>query len=111
MCDFGAKAEHRSNNMPRIKIYDLDMAVKRYFTEHPASVGETYGEHFRVASHFAKELVTAAMAAACHAILPSLFPSTASSKVRRLHAEITAGLRGKTHEDDTHEAEQTQPVA
>ncbi|HJM21054.1 MAG TPA: DUF6356 family protein [Acidimicrobiales bacterium] len=98
--------------MPRIKIYDLDMAVQRYFTEHPASVGETYGEHFRVASHFAKELAAAAIAAACHAILPSLFPSTASSKVRRLHAEMTAGLRGKTNEDDiAQEAEQTQPVA
>ena len=32
------------------------MRLKTYFTEHPASVGETYGEHFRVASHFAKEM-------------------------------------------------------
>ena len=87
------------------------MAGKRYCATRPVAVGVSWGEQFRVASDFAKEWVTVAMAAACLAILPSLFPSTACSMVRRVHAEITAGLRGKTHEDDTHEAEQTQPVA
>ena len=75
------------------------MAIKDYFTEHPASVGETYREHFRVASHFAKELALASMAAAVHAIAPNLFVSTASTKIRQLHSDVTAGLRGETNGD------------
>ncbi|MCS5675841.1 MAG: DUF6356 family protein [Acidimicrobiales bacterium] len=75
------------------------MAIKDYFTEHPASVGETYREHFRVASHFAKELALASMAAAVHAIAPNLFASTASTKIRQLHSDVTAGLRGETNGD------------
>ena len=75
------------------------MAIKDYFTEHPASVGETYREHFRVASRFAKGLALASMAAAIHAIAPSLFASTASTKIRQLHSEMTAGFRGETNKD------------
>lgn len=75
------------------------MAIKDYFTEHPASVGETYREHFRVASHFAKELALASMAAAVHAIAPNLFVSTASTKIRQLHSDMTSGLRGETNGD------------
>ena len=75
------------------------MAIKDYFTEHPASVGETYLEHFRVASRFAKELALASVAAAAHAIAPSLFASTASTKIRQLHSEMTAGLRDGANED------------
>ena len=75
------------------------MAIKDYFTEHPASVGETYREHFRVASHFAKELALASMAAAAHAVVPSLFASTGSAKIRQLHTEMTAGLRAGTNGD------------
>ncbi len=75
------------------------MAIKDYFTKHPASVGETYREHFRVASHFAKDLALASMAAAIHALAPNLFTSTASTKIQQLHSEMTAGLRGETNGD------------
>ncbi|MEC7915420.1 MAG: DUF6356 family protein [Actinomycetota bacterium] len=71
------------------------MRVKDYFTEHPASVGETYGEHFRVASHFAKEMLLASLACAVHAVLPNVFTTTASSKVRQLHSEMTQESRGE----------------
>ena len=88
------------------------MVVKRYFTEHPASVGETYGQHFRVATRFAIELAVAAVAAAVHAVVPSLCASTASSKVRGLHDQMTVGLRGETDTDSAvHEVAHPQPVA
>ncbi|MDP7066140.1 MAG: DUF6356 family protein [Acidimicrobiales bacterium] len=75
------------------------MRVKDYFTEHPASVGETYGEHLRVASHFAKEMLLASFACAVHAVLPNLFTTTASSKVRQLHSEMTQGARGEAQQE------------
>ena len=51
----------------------------------------TYGEHFRVASHFAKEMFVASLACAVHAVNPRLFTNTASSKIQQLHAEMAAG--------------------
>jgi hypothetical protein len=45
------------------------MRVTNVFTDHPASAGETYGEHMRVALSFALPLAKAAMAALVHAFL------------------------------------------
>lgn len=56
------------------------------FTAHPASVDETYGEHFRFALGFAGALFLAAGAALIHALLPFLFEKTASRIVARLYA-------------------------
>lgn len=60
------------------------MALMSLMTEHPQSVGETYGQHFRFAIGFAGWLFLAAGAAAVHAVLPFAFQSTASSILRRL---------------------------
>jgi hypothetical protein len=69
------------------------MGIKAKFTEHPASVGETYGEHFKVATHFSLELAKASIAAALHAIYPCACTTRASDKVKSLHAEMTTGSR------------------
>ena len=65
------------------------MMVKRLFTEHPAMVGETYGEHMRTALSFAGPLTKAAGAALVHAFLPFLCTTTASATVKGLHARMT----------------------
>lgn len=56
------------------------------FTAHPASVDETYGEHFRFALGFAGTLFLAAGAALIHALLPFCFEKTASRIIARLYA-------------------------
>ena len=71
------------------------MTFAQHFTEHPASVGETYGEHFRVAAGFAGALIGAAGAAALHAVAPCFFQTTASSKVCELHDRMHGGARGE----------------
>ena len=58
------------------------------FKDHPASVGESYAQHFRFAVRFSALLMFAGFAAGVHAIVPPLFPTTASGILRRLHAEI-----------------------
>jgi Family of unknown function (DUF6356) len=64
------------------------MSLKRLFTDHPDSVGETYTEHMGVALSFAAPLLAAGLAALVHAFVPFLFLTTASSTVKRLHARM-----------------------
>ena len=71
------------------------------FTAHPASVGETWSQHARVALGFASSLALAAMAATVHAVLPFAFQTTASRAVDRLHARIHGPRCGETAADPT----------
>lgn len=61
------------------------MAWLRSFTEHPASVGESYGEHWTVAMGFGLRLLGASLACMIHAFLPSLFVRTGSQAIEQLH--------------------------
>jgi len=65
------------------------MQIRGLLTSHPASVGETYGEHMRVALSFAVPLAKAAGAALVHAFLPFLFTTTASLIVKSLYERMT----------------------
>jgi len=61
------------------------MSLQNLFTEHPASVGETYGEHFGTALGFAFWMFVASVACAIHAVLPFAFVRTGSGIITRLH--------------------------
>lgn len=60
--------------------------IAKLFTDHPASVDESYLEHAVFASRFSLALFGAAFAALVHALLPFLFEKTASRTVARLYA-------------------------
>lgn len=55
------------------------------FTEHPATVGETYGQHFVSAMGFSLTMLRAAFCCAVHAIFPWMFVKTGSSCITELH--------------------------
>lgn len=59
--------------------------VLNLFTAHPASVDESFGEHFVFAMKFAGLLFAAAGAALVHAILPFMFEKTASRIIAKLY--------------------------
>jgi hypothetical protein len=61
------------------------------FTEHPASVGETYLEHLCTALGFAGTMLRGSVACAVHAVLPFLFVRTGSETIRALHQRMIAG--------------------
>lgn len=61
------------------------MRVTKLFTDHPASVDETYLGHMAFAAWFSSRLFLAAGAALVHAVLPFLFQTTASRIVRELY--------------------------
>ena len=69
-------------------FFILKSAAMKFFTEHPASVNETYWQHFGVAFSFALALFGAAFAALVHAFLPACFEKTASLKISELHDRL-----------------------
>ena len=62
--------------------------INTIFLDHPASVDETFWEHFRFALTFSFWLFVAAGAAFVHAIIPALCKTTGSDIIKRLHARI-----------------------
>ncbi len=55
------------------------------FREHPASVGETYRQHFSHATGFGVRMVLGGMACMIHGFLPFLFVKTGSKQISTLH--------------------------
>jgi len=67
--------------------------LKRAFTEHPASVGESYFEHMGMALSFSTKMVGAGLACMVHAIFPFLFVRTGRTCIEDLHHRMV------THRD------------
>ena len=61
------------------------MKLTDAFTDHPASVGETYGEHLAQASGFGFRMVLGGLACILHGLLPFLFVKTGSKQIAVLH--------------------------
>ena len=61
---------------------------RRLFLSHPASVGESYFQHQRVALSFALPLLGAGVAAVAHALVPAVCERTAGDIIRKLHSRL-----------------------
>lgn len=78
--------------------------LRTLFTEHPASVDETYAEHMGMACLFAARMFAGSIACLIHAFLPFLFVKSASSMIDELHDRMVVNrqrhaperLSGKT---------------
>ena len=62
--------------------------LKSLFTDHPASVGETYGEHMVAAGGFGLRMILCGIACLVHSVLPFLFVKTASRTVDQLYRKM-----------------------
>jgi len=69
--------------------------LRRLFTEHPASVGESYGEHMIMAGCFALRMFLGSLACLLHALLPFLFVKTGSSIIQDLHDRMVTNRQHK----------------
>jgi hypothetical protein len=69
------------------------MDLHRLFTEHPASVGETYWAHLLRASWFGGKMMLAAGACFVHALFPFLFVRTGSRTITELHTAMVTNRR------------------
>ena len=62
--------------------------MHKLLTDHPATVGETYGEHCRSAWGFGLRLLAAGLACCVHGLLPFLCVTTGSRTVTMLHQRM-----------------------
>jgi hypothetical protein len=69
------------------------MSIFRWFSAHPASVGESYGEHLVTATSFGGRMIFAGIACMLHGLLPFLFARTGSRAVSALNEELVARRR------------------
>jgi hypothetical protein len=73
------------------------MEIARWFTQHPASVGESYPQHLRNAATFGIVMMLGGLACLVHAILPFLFERTASRCIQRLHQRMVVSRSNHQH--------------
>ena len=69
------------------------MNLIRAFTEHPASVGESYSEHLFRAVYFGTRMVFAGAACLVHGVLPFLFVRTGSRAIAELNDRMVVNRR------------------
>ncbi len=69
------------------------MNLIRSFTEHPASVGESYGEHLSRATYFGARMVLAGFACLLHGLLPFLCVRTGSRAIAELNDRMVLNRR------------------
>ena len=69
--------------------------LRKYFIQHPAEVGESYGEHFRAAGAFGVRMIGGGLACVVHAVVPGLFVTTGSGTVNRLYQQMVAKRAAK----------------
>lgn len=62
----------------------------RLFLDHPADVGETYGQHLMAAGRFGWAMVVGGTACIIHAIVPGWFATRGSDTVAALYREMVA---------------------
>jgi hypothetical protein len=58
---------------------------KRLFVDHPREGGETWGKHLRVAWSVSGTLFAAGALGLLHGLVPGLFKTAASDRIRALH--------------------------
>jgi len=83
----------------------LRMNLIRAFTEHPASVGESYLEHLGRALTFGTRMIFAGIACLVHGFLPFLFVRTGSRAIADLNDRMVVNrqrrapkpIRSQTH--------------
>jgi hypothetical protein len=78
------------------------MGMRRLFTEHPASVGETYLQHLCAASGFAFRMLIGSIACFLHALLPFAFQHTGSDCIESLHERMIVKRRRIARPVSTH---------
>ncbi|WP_066701978.1 DUF6356 family protein [Sphingobium amiense] len=71
--------------------------IKRHFTGHPATVGESYGQHLWHSMSFAAAMLAGAIVCFVHALIPSMFERTGSGIIQRLHERMVSN-RNRQHE-------------
>ena len=79
------------------------MKARALFTQHPASVGESYAQHLWVAASFGVRMLIGGCACLLHGLFPFLFMHTGSRCIEALHGAMATrrGAAQTAHRDST----------
>ena len=80
------------------------MSLKSKFTDHTATVGENYGEHFVSAMGFSMSMLQAAFCCGAHAILPFAFEKAGSESITALYDRMVTNRSRLDQDEDTAKA-------
>ena len=69
--------------------------LKQLFTDHPASVGESYVQHLCCAWYFAWQMSLGALNCLVHGLLPFLFERSGSARIEHLHDRMVVNRSRK----------------
>ena len=67
--------------------------LRRLFTDHPATVNETYGQHFVSAMSFGFRMIWGGLVCIAHAFVPGFACSKGSEIIGELHDRMIANRR------------------
>lgn len=73
---------------------------QRWFTEHPASVNESYWQHLVAAAGFGLTMIFGGLVCLIHAIVPGIGCTTASDMICKLHDRMVTNRRRLAGEGD-----------
>lgn len=66
----------------------MNKLIEKLFVEHPASVGETYTQHFKYALGLTLIFLMLALTSLVHAFIPCLFSEAASNWIATLNIQL-----------------------
>ena len=72
--------------------------IFEHFRAHPATVGETYVDHFGVASSFGFTMIRAGVACLIHGIFPFLFTTTGRRAIEDLNRRMVTHRDRRSHD-------------
>ena len=75
--------------------------IKKLFTEHPHSIGETYFEHLICAAGYGLRMIVAGIAAIIHSVFPFLFETTASDLAKEITGDVDSRNDETVHPKQT----------
>ncbi|WP_425410736.1 DUF6356 family protein [Hyphococcus sp.] len=75
--------------------------IKRAFTEHPESVGETYFQHMGMAFGFGGKMVISGAACLLHGLFPFLFKCTGRKCIEELHHRMVTNRVARACDDES----------
>ena len=67
--------------------------IKRLFVDHPASVQESYGQHFAAAMGFGLRMIWGGLVCFVHALIPGVCCTKASETIDDLHDRMITNRR------------------
>jgi hypothetical protein len=73
--------------------------IGRVFTEHPASVNETYLQHLVAAMQFGVAMIAAGVACIIHGLVPIAFVSRGSDTICSLYQRMVTNRRRVSEHD------------